>query len=137
MDGGRRGPAGATWLGDIGSALAMWSLKAGRDQNKREKYYTDYASDDDMLGDVDGTASILPPAGGDTAMGGNKLSDRLNWYYSGFGNRGGGVTMRYTNFCKASVFGWSGLRGTIGFYPCSVAQGRAGRPPLSVHAQVA
>lgn len=101
---GIQGPPGATWAGDVGSALAVWDVETDGDAAKRENYYNTYASSDDMLGDVDGIAIKLMPKGGEKDMGGNNLSDRLRWYYSSVG----GATMRYTNFCAAAGFTWTG-----------------------------
>jgi hypothetical protein len=113
---GVQGPPGATWAGDVGSALAMWDLEVGTgDRNRRQEYYDRYASSDDMLGDVDGIAASLMPAGGEAAMGGNKLSDRLSWYYRGFNGSGGGASMRFTNFCRAAGFTWTGRGSGITF----------------------
>jgi hypothetical protein len=105
---GTQGPAGATWAGDVGSALAMWDVKTDGDRKQRQTYYDDYASLDDMLGDVDGLAIKLMPAGGEAAMGGGKLSDRISWYYKGYAGSTGGASMRYTNFCTAAGFVWTG-----------------------------
>jgi hypothetical protein len=96
----------------------MWDLDGGRDPKKREEFYQRFASDDDMLGDVDGLAIKLNPEGGDATMGGSKLSDRIRWYYSS----SGGATMRFTNFCAAAGFKWTGKGSAIKLDSASLAK---------------
>jgi hypothetical protein len=111
---GVHGPSGATWGGDVGSALALWTIKGQKDRTKREDFYENQlATKDDMLGDIDGVASKLMPPGGEAEMGGNRLSDRLRWYYQGGNGKKGGASMRFTNFCNASGFLWTGRGSSI------------------------
>jgi hypothetical protein len=101
---GVEGPPGATWGGDVGSALAEWDLSSERKDDEREKYYQKLASNDDMLGDVDGIAITQKPAD----IPADKLSERLRWYYQGLNGGKSGASQRFTKFCQASGFNWTG-----------------------------
>ncbi len=97
------GPTGATWGGDVGSALAEWDMNEN-ERSKRLEYYQKYASSDDMLGDVDGIAITQKPAD----IPADKLSERLRWYYKGVNGGESGVSKRFTKFCQGSKFNWTG-----------------------------
>ena len=99
------GPPGATWSGDVGSALAEWDLNASSEPDRRLEYYNRFASSDDMLGDVDGIAITRIPA---DMPAGSTLSSRLRWYYQGTGGGASGSRQRYTKFCQAAGFRWTG-----------------------------
>jgi hypothetical protein len=101
------GPAGATWGGDVGSALAEWDLNAGSDRSQRAAFYTRFASNDDMLGDVDGIALSQPAAGTAGAVSG-PLSARLRAYYLGPAGGTPGARQRFTKFAQGVGFHWSG-----------------------------
>jgi hypothetical protein len=115
---GVQGPAGATWSGDVGSALAEWDVDGRKnlgltaDPSQREAFYQKFASNDDMFGDVDGIAISkvsLPAGAADT------LSTRLQAYYQSIGGAGAGSSQRFTKFCAASGFAWTGKGSGIQF----------------------
>jgi len=106
---GIEGPPGATWSGDVGSALAEWDIHAGSHRDRRQEYYERFASRDDMLGDVDGIALAAQPAA--PGAGGDRLSSRLRAYYLPASGGTAGVSRRFTKFAQASGFAWTG-RGT-------------------------
>lgn len=106
-------PAGASWSGDVGSALAMWDL-SGEKRDQREKFYNQYASEDDMLGDADGLAlSDLEIQGPEGIGGSDTLSNRLRSYYKGTGGAGKGASKRFTKFAHAATFKHTGKGGGI------------------------
>lgn len=104
---GVEGPPGATWGGDVGSALAEWDLKGGRDRSQRATYYLRFASDDDMLGDVDGIALSQPGTAAPGAAPG-PLSARLRAYYLGPAGGTPGAQQRFTKFAQGAGFHWTG-----------------------------
>lgn len=115
---GVSGPAGATWAGDVGSALAEWDLHAkkglGHDRTRRQEFYDKFASSDDMLGDVDGIALSAAPAGGAApAASLASLSGRLRAYYKTTDGAAAGVSKRFTKFAQGSGFPWTGRGGGI------------------------
>jgi hypothetical protein len=97
------GPPGATWSGDVGSALAEWDVAAGSNRGRRQEFYERFASSDDMLGDVDGIAIAKQPVAPGAA---DKLSTRLRDYY--LPNPNASAKKRFTTFTQASGFAWSG-----------------------------
>jgi len=107
---GVEGPPGATWGGDVGSALAEWDLSSPKDRARRLDFYKKFASSDDMLGDVDGIALSAPPAAGASS---GTLSERLRTYYKGTAGAAAGVSQRFTKFAQASGFTWTGRGGGI------------------------
>lgn len=104
MSGNRlEGPASSTWSGDVGSALARFGVKTDGDK-PRTDYYNNYASLDDMIGDIDGIAvgNVSVPAGA-------RFSQRLRAYYTTRGSAGADTAQkRYTAFCTAAGFGLTG-----------------------------
>ena len=111
---GVEGPPGATWAGDVGSALAQWDLSSFfKDRTKREEFYKQYASNDDMLGDVDGIA--ISAAGPATATAGisDTLSSRLRAFYKSSSGGASGSSKRFTKFAQGSGFQFSGSGAAI------------------------
>lgn len=103
---GIHGPSGATWAGDVGSALAEFGFETQSRLTTRQDYYDNFASEADMLGDIDGIAIsgvTLPPGTADT------LSARLRAYYGAAGSTGSRpADTRFTAFCSAAGFGFTG-----------------------------
>jgi hypothetical protein len=95
------GPAAATWSGDVGSALTNWATSHPLNDlsaKGKEKFYQQYSSMDDILGDLDGInlggMASLPKSA--------KLSQRLRAYYKT--NKANGASRRFHNFCSVSGF---------------------------------
>lgn len=102
---GIHGPSGATWAGDVGSALAEFGFETQSGLTTREEYYNNFASEADMLGDVDGIAIsgvTLPPGAADT------LSARLRAYYGAGSTAARPSDTRFTAFCTAAGFTFTG-----------------------------
>ena len=110
---GVEGPPGATWAGDVGSALAEWDLSDAQDRTKRDDYYKKFASNDDMLGDVDGIAinAIGPAAASSGAT--DKVSSRLQSYYKGSAVGTKGSSQRFTKFAQGAGFKYNGTGAAI------------------------
>jgi hypothetical protein len=92
----------ATWSGDVGSALAEYVLQSRALQGDKTppQYYRALASEDDMLGDIDGLAMetlTLPPDK-------DKLSDRIELYYIQTEGGHSGSEQRMKRFCRACGF---------------------------------
>lgn len=104
---GVSGPAASTWSGDVGSALTNWANQAtlnDQSDQTKEKFYKDYASLDDLIGDIDGiniaTMGGLPENA--------PLSARLRRYYKGEGTSQPTASRRYHSFCEKSGFSLAG-----------------------------
>lgn len=103
------GPAAATWSGDVGSALVKYLRKESDtlehiqdDEQRREEYYQNWASQKDMFGDYDGIAIANHNSLPESAT----LSERLRAYYIDSANSG--VDRRFHNFCDASQLSYEG-----------------------------
>ena len=91
---GTRNEEFATWSGDVGSAAAEWVTAAlasagGRELPSFARYFTRFASDADLLGDLDSFALRTGLAGGTAAVGqqlrlprDQRLSEILRSYYA-------------------------------------------------------
>lgn len=105
------GPA-LTWAGDVGSALGHWILRDRPELSTWVQYYDDeYASEEDMLADIDAIAISAQRRVFRGQIRGYRLSDIFEDYY--ITGAGAGVSRRFTNFCRASGFGWTGQGGSI------------------------
>ena len=95
------GAAAATWSGDVGSALVYWANRAGFSDPsglRREEFYNQYTSMDDLLGDLDGiNLADLPSLKADAP-----LSARLQRYYQM--NSKESSNRRTHRFCQLSGF---------------------------------